>query len=233
MGRKDSGEDLIPHDYPHGFIVTTPAFIGVRWPDLKRGPLHLIAHWADVDGRPQCVGFEIWKGVIPDHERSKYAPMPNGGPPSGLESSDLRSIPLASILAVLWGLERESALENRTWAESYLEQLRRDPSYLGEDDPRARLVEDYADHFAAWEQEGRRRMDDEGLFRQVAAVYLDAFTDPAKQRAPTKAVQEHFSVSHSTATKWVRRARQMGFLGETTPGKAGGLPSPPKKRRRS
>lgn len=60
----------------------------------------------------------------------------------------------------------------------------------------------------------RRRITAEVLI-EVARVYLDDATG-----APTQAVADHFTVSHSTAAKWVTRARAGGHLPATTPGKA-------------
>ncbi|MET8826044.1 hypothetical protein ABZX40_13310 [Streptomyces sp. NPDC004610] len=43
----------------------------------------------------------------------------------------------------------------------------------------------------------------------VAAVYLEARDDG---KSPTRAVAEHFHISHSTAAKWVMHARRKGLL---------------------
>ncbi|HXF72995.1 MAG TPA: helix-turn-helix domain-containing protein [Actinomycetota bacterium] len=60
---------------------------------------------------------------------------------------------------------------------------------------------------------GRRRLGPH-QFLQIAKIYVTT------KRAPTQAVAERFGVSRGTAARWVRRAREMGFLTETSPGKA-------------
>lgn len=62
---------------------------------------------------------------------------------------------------------------------------------------------------------GRREISVDHL-RKVADVYL---TD---NRAPTKRVAHHFNTSHSTATKWVAKARREGLLKPTSAGKVSG-----------
>lgn len=52
-------------------------------------------------------------------------------------------------------------------------------------------------------------------FAEVALVYSEAWR--AGSRAPTKAVQQHFGTSRSTAAKWVARARAIGLLPPTEP----------------
>ncbi|MET9876540.1 hypothetical protein ABZZ36_18225 [Actinacidiphila glaucinigra] len=55
----------------------------------------------------------------------------------------------------------------------------------------------------------RRRKITHDHLREVATVYSEALEndDP-----PTRAVQQHFRVSHSTAAKWVGQARKGGML---------------------
>ncbi len=54
---------------------------------------------------------------------------------------------------------------------------------------------------------------------RVAAAYRSAY---AIGLPPTKHVAEKLGIPGSTATKKVMRAREVGLLGRTTPGKAGG-----------
>lgn len=53
---------------------------------------------------------------------------------------------------------------------------------------------------------------------EVAKVYRDALGAGAR---PTKAVMAAFHAKRPTASKWVRAARDRGFLGPAIPGKAG------------
>lgn len=54
----------------------------------------------------------------------------------------------------------------------------------------------------------RRRPITPEHLRQVANIYLEA----EDRGSPTRAVQAAFEVSHSTAAKWVGKARNMGLL---------------------
>jgi hypothetical protein len=55
--------------------------------------------------------------------------------------------------------------------------------------------------------------------REVAEVYRVAST--TKRGRPKQAVAEAFHVSSSTASRWIRTARERGLLGEAIPGRAG------------
>jgi len=56
----------------------------------------------------------------------------------------------------------------------------------------------------------------EAVLKEVAEVYRGNLHD-----RPTQAVREHFGVKQSTASWYVRRARDAGYLGEALNGKAG------------
>lgn len=56
----------------------------------------------------------------------------------------------------------------------------------------------------------------ESMLREVAAVYRANVGDK-----PTQAVAEHFDKAHRTAALYVKQAREAGFLGKATKGKAG------------
>ncbi len=74
----------------------------------------------------------------------------------------------------------------------------------------ARMAGD--DAFGAFEKVARERgkaLPDEH-FRQVATVYQSAVE---RRAAPLKAIQEQWHVSRPAAAKYVRRARELGFLG--------------------
>jgi hypothetical protein len=55
--------------------------------------------------------------------------------------------------------------------------------------------------------------------RAVADVYQLAYLTGA---APTKTVMQRLDLPRSTASRWIRMARERGLLGPATPGKAGG-----------
>ncbi|MDP9344594.1 MAG: hypothetical protein M3P44_02535 [Actinomycetota bacterium] len=66
----------------------------------------------------------------------------------------------------------------------------------------------------------RKPIDDETL-GAVATVYREALKN-AKQKHPTAAVVDAFGFgSRSTASRWIRRARDMGLLGPAREGRAG------------
>jgi hypothetical protein len=54
--------------------------------------------------------------------------------------------------------------------------------------------------------------------REVADVYRAAYN---AHRPPTKAVMEHWHVERSTASRWVKRTRDAGYLGRARPRTAG------------
>lgn len=56
--------------------------------------------------------------------------------------------------------------------------------------------------------------------RKVALVYSVSY---ACGQPPAKRVTEVFRLARSTAGRWVTMARERGFLGPTTPGRAGGV----------
>jgi hypothetical protein len=55
--------------------------------------------------------------------------------------------------------------------------------------------------------------------RAVADIYQLAYLTGA---SPTKTVMERFGLPRSTASRWIRLAREHGLLGPATPRKAGG-----------
>jgi hypothetical protein len=64
----------------------------------------------------------------------------------------------------------------------------------------------------------RRRTLTPEFLERVAEVYRDAL---AEGKPPTAAVGDAFGVEHSTASKYVRRARDVDLLGESRQGLAG------------
>ncbi|MGN6763143.1 MAG: hypothetical protein ACTHJI_17660 [Leifsonia sp.] len=62
----------------------------------------------------------------------------------------------------------------------------------------------------------------DAVLQEVAEVYRSAVDDGAN---PTQAVAEHFYKSHSTAARWVMRARQSGHLGLANGRRGGELTS--------
>jgi hypothetical protein len=73
-------------------------------------------------------------------------------------------------------------------------------------DGRPLTAESRTDFMQAVERRQRRRLIDSDLLRSVATVYT------AAPNRPAKAVEEHFVVSAATASRWVKLARERGFL---------------------
>ncbi len=81
----------------------------------------------------------------------------------------------------------------------------------------------WAERFAEqWSKPPPPRGYGPGHFADVAAVWREA---QQQSSTPTRAVQERFKVSYSTAAHWVVRARKMGLL----PPSAKGTPKVTKK----
>ncbi|MDP9949159.1 MULTISPECIES: hypothetical protein [Streptomyces] len=68
----------------------------------------------------------------------------------------------------------------------------------------------------------RRRITREHL-EKVVEVYRKA---DAEGVPPTRAVQQIFATTHSTAAKWVAKAREEGLLGPSPGSRGGEIPSP-------
>jgi hypothetical protein len=206
------------------------------WPDPRSGPWYVRAHWAEVDDRPECVGLELWKSVLPisptDGDHTTVELQRDGV--SGIAGSDLRGIPLASLLGALWAEYRR--------IDAQLAEI----ETTREDDPSARAA---SDRLFARRRRGqlrpfvesepsrrasrvRRTSDDVEHFRRVTEVYIGALRQPGK-RKPTHAVSEELKVSQSTATKWVARCRDLGLLDRTTRGRPSPIPGTSTRRPRA
>jgi hypothetical protein len=60
-------------------------------------------------------------------------------------------------------------------------------------------------------------------YEQVAAAYRQALTEAP--RSPVKWLTEQLHASEPTVRRWVQRARDLGLLGASTPGRAGETPT--------
>ncbi|MDP9389118.1 MAG: hypothetical protein M3Q48_14665 [Actinomycetota bacterium] len=192
---------------------------GIFWPDPARGPWYVVAHWSEIDGRPECVGLEVWKGVFPaENDDRDNLVVVKGRRPEGIKSTDLRTIPLASVLDALWELQRrQEAKANELSAQAVADIAAGKVKTKG--DP-AKVLATAGQILAqpdVYAPKRRKSGADREHFAEVAAVYADAAKSPRPR--PTEAVKNHFKVSHSTATKWVAQARRLGLLPATTPGR--------------
>jgi hypothetical protein len=200
----------------------------VPWPDRESGPWALGFHWAEVKGRAECIGVEIFFGVLPN--RSGKGPafwtLP-GREPEAIKSSAVREIPLATVID---DVRREVVKLYEVASE------RLDSFHERDGEPRSKAyAEELRSLAAKFEptagESGRGRPRQYGAehFIEVARVYAEAWR---KNRPPTTAVAKHFNVSPSAAAKQVARARDLGLLGETKKGTPGGVHQSGAKGRR-
>jgi hypothetical protein len=192
------------------------------------------------EGRIECVGIELTSIPNPDPSLVLFAenvitrtdgslvpvenpvpgepaqwsvfPDPGWSPtPRPVTTSDLRKLNLASV--VNHGLEGLSQF-HAWWATI-------------QEDRRKELADRAAELKKSEETSPRKKRHDPDFYSKVAAIYGEA------RRNPTKAVSEATElggpVARSTAAKWVMKARALGFLGETTRGKPGGVRPTDKK----
>jgi hypothetical protein len=195
----------------------------ILWPDPKAGPWCFIGHWSDIDGRPECVGLEVWKGVSPRQAQNPRGVVELTDAVVGLGGTDLR-LPLSQILRALWTAALLSEIRWRIGVQKLqggvVNRAKRGELTQTEAADLLREMDDAIYSPLRFWQDGpsRKKSDDADHFQAVAEIYNHASRN---RLPPTKAVQEHFHVSHSTATKWVHRARHgFGLLPETTPGRA-------------
>jgi len=171
------------------------------WPDEAAGPWQVRLSWREVAGRPECVGFAVeeWELADPAEPHIVTRQMVRAVPVGTLiEEARRREAGAAEIVA---GLYIEEGEHGEAFDQlAYAERLR----------PRAQ------------ESGGRPRMYGREHYREVANVYFQAWRNG---EPPTKAVQEFFGVSYSTAARWVREARKRDELSKAPEaGVPGGLP---------
>jgi hypothetical protein len=200
------------------------------WPDQDDGPFRLRLYWGIVDGQVECVGIELtsvrnpdmpWDANYgdpddPDTWRQMQEPG-NWSPskdfpfkPTPVTSSLLRSLNLASIVG-----------DTKEWTADFHEYfLTKHPELLADLNRDISRREEQLEAVERLRGKKRRGRYGPDHWASVARTYLRSLPTGA----PTEAVAEKFSVSKSTAAKWVRKARDLEFLGETQKGKAGGVP---------
>jgi hypothetical protein len=179
------------------------------WPDPRRGPWWIRYHFAEVDGRAECVGLDLQSF----RERRGRQEATTAAGPQPVTATLLRQLPVATLISEA----RRDQADLVEWASRAKEVGARARRAAGKQVPPFEQ---------ARRRGGRPRERGPEHFEAVAAVYSDALRLGDR---PTKAVEQRWQVAASTAAKWVRQARRLGFLGPTTQGKAGGI-APPKRR---
>jgi hypothetical protein len=193
----------------------------IRWPDSKVGPWSITIHWAEIGGRLECLGVEMWSGIEIDSKVPKEASYRTIAEAAlrPIGTAALREVPISQIIEA----------DRRLLAEVYSAAIKRSRELGGED--QAEQFEQLAALAEGGGSSRRGRPRTLGIerFQRVAQIYDDAWR---RSEHPTMAVAERETVSYSTAAKWVARCRQMGLLPETTKGRPAGGSNPPPKRKR-
>ena len=194
-----------------------------RWPDSGSGPWALRLTFAIVDDRPGVVGVELY-AIDPatiaadrgtgknDAERWLNLPLAReaGKNPVPIQTSGVR-LPLGELLdQYLASMRRSDEIVSRApgfpaeWRQEATDRLGR----IAEVTPTPG-------------RPGRPPLYSRDHFERVADVYSRALL---AGEPPTKAVSDVFSVSKSTAAKWVARCRELELLRDTDRGKPAGRP---------
>ncbi|MDQ3640971.1 MAG: hypothetical protein M3450_05760 [Actinomycetota bacterium] len=160
-------------------------------------------HFEDSVGGPRCVGVQLWAARHPEEADASVE----------IDTTVWRSIPLGRLV-------REAAVRQVEVAEAVARHHERLAALYGGE---ASSIREEADaSLERWSKRGPAPRYGREHFAAVAETYAAALV--AGER-PTKAVATKFTVSKSTAAKWVAKARGLGLLGSTERGRAGGIPS--------
>lgn len=164
-------------------------YMVIRTPSMPRSTALLARFRGEPDGAhlSQIVGTDEWLPYLPE--------VINGFPPT--EWPDQAEALIVNLLRLM---EKDSPAAGaaRRMAEAV---IRTWPI------PDAGITS--GEGAAAGAGTQRRRKITNSHLQEVADIYRGAL---AESEPPTRAVQLHFDVSHSTAAKWVGKARDQGFL---------------------
>jgi hypothetical protein len=175
-------------------------FLG--WPHRDDGPWRVILTWRRERRRMVCTGFAV--ELMP------------GAKTEPVTTTLLRSVPALKLIAA----ERERLFE---LAADFISADELEMEINSEAD--VVMASGVADELRLrrelWDaprQRGRPVRHGTDHYRTVASVYSTAL---AAGRPPLEAVQKHWNGSpRPTASRWVARARQLGYLPQTTRGQA-------------
>ena len=167
------------------------------WPDDKTGPWRIRVHIDHSTGVARLVGIDI---------RSFAGRDPDPADPPRLKHGELREVTTSDLRAL--SLPKVMAKAVKEAGKMY-DQAAKTPRYA----ERLEWLDERRERYA---QSARRY--DLDHYRSVAAAYTEALSTGE----PTKAVAEQFKLTRSAAAKHVARCRELGFLEETRPGRAGG-----------
>jgi hypothetical protein len=161
--------------------------------------------FAEIDGRLVCIGLEIGPQMVDLQDRGETF--------INVKDEDLRPLMAAEVRLPLRRLI-DFGLQGAVMSRVGTGDVAKDHQAFAAD----------LDVLNAAKAEPRRRPGRPAAyapahFEEVARIYREHVR--AGGRAPTKAVQEHFTVSKSAAAKWVGRARHEFGLLEPTREKSG------------
>lgn len=191
-----------------------------KWPDEQAGPWVVRLYRAEVEGRYEVVGVELWHGVMPHalESATKWHAIRLPGP-SAIKATDLRKLRIGELIAA-------DSANLRAGAQSTRRRAHDDPrafaKQLGAENA-AKALKNAERLLGPPKSTGRPRKYGLSHFADVAAVYNEADRIPGTW--PTKAVKEHFKVSPSLAAKWVSECRKLGLVKPATqrPSKSSGV----------
>jgi hypothetical protein len=154
------------------------------------------------DGRLVCTGLLIANLDFPAiYDPPPDAPEWYGSKRVEVTARSLRQLPLAALLGSI------EALRDDPKARAFYREVFRLADDLPER-PRRRPG---------------RKGHDQAHFEHVAEAYRAALA--RAPQAPVKLLAEQLHASEATVRRWVHRARDMGLLGPSTPGRAGEGPA--------
>jgi hypothetical protein len=189
------------------------------WPD-KDGPFRLGLYFAEVNGRMELVGLELWSA---GRGATALGEMEPGSAADTLRPEPTHAITAEIARALTPGTLAASALRDLLSFESELVEfplLSPDAAQRS----RAQTASVMPALRAATGERGRHL--DAAHYRAVADVYNAAV---AAKQSPNVAIAEKWGVDRYTAVRWVQAARHRhGFLSQTQQGSAS--PPPPRKR---
>lgn len=169
-------------------------------------------YWGEVNGRTECVGIElksfVWEDEAnaPPRERAVYP----------INAHGLKALS-KTFLAREFSFD-EILDEAR---DAWVQMLRTFEPFARDDKTRRTLERRLLAEQSRTARRGGRPAPDAALLMRVAAIYESAWENPSTRHAPTKTVADVLDIPHSTAAKYVQRARQARLLGQTKQGHPG------------
>jgi transposase len=178
----------------------------------KYADLQVGVQFAEIDGRLEVVGIEVWT-VTPPPQRLNQQPMRKPGRP--LRAQDLRlpfdrfvtyaratNAAVSAMQLMFHEIAEQTPGGGHGFPERTVRRLRK--SIAATPSPTGGRPPTYsAEHWM-----------------EVASVYQAAWSNG--DRRPTAAVQRHFGTTKAVAAKWVARCRDLGLLPRTERGRARG-----------